>query len=52
MFSRLRAELIAIAAWENSSEEMQTQTEKDAAIAREIRRQMIKALLVEIATRN
>jgi len=52
MLSRLRDELIAIEAWEAFSEDARTQTEKDAAFAREVRRQMIKALLVEIATRN
>ena len=48
MLSRLRDELIAIEAWKAFSEDARTQTEKDA----EVRRQMIKALLVEIATRN
>jgi hypothetical protein len=49
---RLRAELKAIAEWGCVTTVLRTQTEKDAVVIREIRRQVIEALLLESATRN
>jgi hypothetical protein len=52
MHVSLRAELKAITEWDVQTTLLRARTEKDAVVFREIRRQEIKAILLEIATRN